>query len=368
MTGLEVSIFLGEDCIMTTIMEGELRQTKAQTLAPEIVAAVLRDGQSCVASVLIEGVHYKAAYWPVRDLDGNIVGCWFLGDSLDDLMTAWKQSVYNMVTMVFALLVVLTIIFVPLGLEISSPIRKISRYIQEVSNNKLDARLNIYGANDIGELAAKLRNMVAILRTRNDEMRELSYRDTLTGLWNRRYFMIVAKQEISLALRYEQKLCLGMADIDFFKQVNDSYGHSTGDMVLKHVAALFGANLRASDTVVRYGGEEFCFLLPHTSLREARVAMEKLRRLCEASALTLRPSEDIKVTVSFGVAALSDEAEQYHSAEKELALLIERADRALYRSKREGRNRVTTEPKLELDPGAPTETNKEPRADSAAAS
>ncbi len=363
MTGLEVSIFLGADCVMTTIMKGERRQTREQSLAPEIAAAVLQDGQSRVASVLIEGVHYKAAYWPVRDLDGNIVGCWFLGDSLEDLMAAWNQSVYDIITAVFALLVLLTIIFVPVSIKISAPIRKISRYIQEVSNNKLDARLNIYGANDIGELAAKLRNMVAILRTRNDKMRELSYRDALTGLWNRRYFMIVAKQEISLALRYEQKICLGMADIDFFKQVNDSYGHSAGDMVLKHVADLFGANLRASDTVARYGGEEFCFLLPHTSLQEGRVAMEKLRRLCEASALTLRPSEAVKVTVSFGVAALSqDEAEQYHSAEKELALLIERADRALYRSKREGRNRVTMDAEPELDPEAPAETNKEPGA------
>lgn len=162
--------------------------------------------------------------------------------------------------------------------------------------------------------------------------------DALTGLNNRRQFETRLKQETSLAERQKKALCAIMLDIDFFKKVNDTYGHIAGDFVLKKVANVIKKELRESDIASRYGGEEFIILLPFTSLEDAIPVAERLRQAVEASETEVPNERDgstlkIKVTISLGV----NEYKQGDTAQS----LFEKADQALYESKTSGRNRVS---------------------------
>lgn len=156
--------------------------------------------------------------------------------------------------------------------------------------------------------------------------------DGLTGTYNRRFLESKIKEEFSRHRRYARPFALMMCDIDFFKNVNDQYGHQSGDQVLKNVAGTIQKGIRETDYLARYGGEEFCCLLPEADLNTARMLAERLRKAVE-EVTTPCNGLDVRVTVSFGVAAISD-------AVASGEMLIGRADQALYEAKRAGRNRV----------------------------
>jgi diguanylate cyclase (GGDEF)-like protein len=164
--------------------------------------------------------------------------------------------------------------------------------------------------------------------------KELSYRDSLTGLFNRRYFEETLAQEIRRAERYKMPLTLIMVDIDHFKRYNDTHGHPKGDEVLKDVSTILLKNTRQVDVVARYGGEELVLILPLTPKEPALLVAEKLRRAIEEAPV---PGEQIlperRLTISLGVAT-------YPSDATTAAGLVLAADRALYQAKQGGRNRV----------------------------
>ena len=182
------------------------------------------------------------------------------------------------------------------------------------------------------ELAETQRELVRAnreLRRNEAIIRQLMHTDSLTGVLNRRRLDESLAAEIQRSQRYGQSLCLTMADIDYFKRVNDSYGHAAGDEVLKHFAQVLREHSRNSDLVARYGGEEFVLLLPETSLKDAAALAERMRTTISGLII---PPLDYPVTASFGVA-------MRHPNETAESLL-KRADSALYRAKHKGRNQV----------------------------
>lgn len=161
--------------------------------------------------------------------------------------------------------------------------------------------------------------------------------DALTGLNNRRQFEVRLGQEISTAQRQQKPLCAIMLDIDFFKKVNDTYGHIAGDCVLKTVAGVIKSQLREYDIPSRYGGEEFSILLPFTKTEEAFMVAQRLRQAVESTTVNVpndqgEPGVNIKVTISVGVY-------EYKEGDSAQAL-YENADKALYQAKTHGRNKV----------------------------
>jgi len=177
------------------------------------------------------------------------------------------------------------------------------------------------------ELRSKLR--VAI---------EFSAHDALTGLYNRRYFERRLREESAHARRHKRPFSLVIIDIDHFKLVNDTYGHEDGDRVLKHVAELINASLREDDIACRYGGEEFILLLRATAGPAARVVANRLRASFQSKGIALgEKDEERHITFSGGVAA-ADERNNFNCD-----AIVDRADKALYRAKRGGRNRVEME-------------------------
>jgi len=164
-----------------------------------------------------------------------------------------------------------------------------------------------------------------------EESRRLAMIDSLTDTSTRRAFFLQAERVFEHALRYERELSVWMMDIDHFKRVNDYYGHSRGDDVLRLLADATRATLRKTDIICRYGGEEFVVVLPETDRSRALTIAERLRT--QVSGMQM-PGIDQRITVSIGVSSLN------HSADLRLEEVIERADKALYRAKDLGRNRT----------------------------
>jgi diguanylate cyclase (GGDEF)-like protein len=163
-----------------------------------------------------------------------------------------------------------------------------------------------------------------------ERIRQLSYLDGLTGIFNRRFFELRIMQEIERARRSGTGMAIIMADIDDFKRLNDEFGHLLGDEVLRQVSSLFHQQLRKIDVVCRYGGEEFALLLTQTNAQHAMGVAEKLRKLVEGWQF---PGVPRAVTLSAGVAAFPD-----HGGGREE--LIRAADTGLYAAKQAGRNQV----------------------------
>jgi two-component system, cell cycle response regulator len=166
---------------------------------------------------------------------------------------------------------------------------------------------------------------------------DAAIKDGLTGIYNRKYLEERLLSELAFAARNQSVVSVIIIDVDFFKKVNDTYGHLAGDAVLKHVASIFGKGLRPEDVVARYGGEEFVIVLRGTSLFDAATAAERLRREVEATSIVFE-GKTLRVTSSAGVAC---SAELGPNPEK--AALLGAADTRLYAAKTGGRNRVVYE-------------------------
>ena len=203
----------------------------------------------------------------------------------------------------------------------------------EVSNIKLEERLNA-SKREILDLHAHL-----------EAVRSESLTDPLTQLSNRKFFDTTLESAIAEARARNEALSLMLTDIDHFKNFNDSFGHLTGDQVLRLVAMSMKQNVKGQDTTARYGGEEFAVILPNTVLRSAITVADHIRRAVMTKELMKKSTGEHlgRVTVSIGVATLhkTDNAQS----------LIERTDGCLYAAKRHGRNRVMCETDPEVTAG-----------------
>jgi len=205
------------------------------------------------------------------------------------------------------------------------------------TNKALEQRLSL-SKNEISNLQQSL-----------EAIRAESLTDPLTGLGNRKYFDRMIEMAVQNALANNEPLSLLMFDIDHFKSFNDSYGHLTGDQVLRLVGMSLKQTIKGQDITARYGGEEFAVVLPNTALRQALTVADHIRRAVMAKELKKKSTGEIlgRVTISIGVSMLKpgDDTDA----------LIERADGCLYAAKRNGRNRVI----CELDPEYAAETQSQ---------
>jgi diguanylate cyclase (GGDEF)-like protein len=181
-----------------------------------------------------------------------------------------------------------------------------------------------------------------------EKYRELSLTDHLTGLYNKRYFLARLIEEMARARRHHGQLSVVFCDIDYFKRINDRFGHPSGDEVLRETARILSgtvtklhilSRLRKSDIIARYGGEEFVVILPETGREGAVVAAEKMRKTIADYPFRIE-AEEVHITMSFGVAEISPQDRDHNE-------VIKNADFAMYQAKNGGRNRVCVYPLLE---------------------
>ncbi|MHB8880108.1 MAG: diguanylate cyclase [Thermodesulfovibrionales bacterium] len=205
--------------------------------------------------------------------------------------------------------------------------------------NELELNARIYASLRTKSLQDELRQKNKQLEELLDKVNYMAITDALTGLYNRRKFQDTLSGEFERAKRYKTPFSLIMLDIDLFKRINDNYGHSAGDAVLKEVSALITKSVREIDTASRFGGEEFMIILPNTDVPSAMVVAERMR---ESIAAFNFPEIAGRITASLGIAGMPDE--NVRNEDK----LIRCADIALYRAKQNGRNRTETATGAEL--------------------
>ncbi len=234
------------------------------------------------------------------------------------------------------------------GHTMVSPLKRLSAGAGRVASGNLDVDLPIRGLSEVSYLTQVFNHMVAslranreelstanqALRVKNKELQKISITDGLTGLYNRKHIMELFSREIVRAIRYKHPLAVLIVDIDHFKKINDTYGHLTGDAVIRQLAGTFTRSVRDCDYVGRYGGEEFLIILPDSGVQSGLGAAERIRQNVSELRIS-REDKALSVTVSVGVAGYPDYGEDMES-------IINKADAALYRAKEKGRNRVIT--------------------------
>ena len=228
---------------------------------------------------------------------------------------------------------------------LSRSLSGLTRAVKRMHKGELRQEVAVQGSDEVAALATAFNEMSAQLAQGHEELnashakiveqaeqlRELSIRDALTQLYNRRHFDEQANTLFNQAVRHKRPLALVICDIDHFKKINDTYSHATGDLVLRHVGGILRKHMRLSDLVARYGGEEFVMAFPETGGPQAAALCDKLRALIESFPWhEVHPG--LKVTMSMGVYA--------DIAAGSAETMLQKADALLYRAKEAGRNRV----------------------------
>ncbi|NLB63821.1 MAG: diguanylate cyclase [Fibrobacter sp.] len=264
------------------------------------------------------------------------------------------KALYKSIAITITVLTFLHLVFgIILHSVVIRPILKIHEATQKVADGELGYRLSINRDDELGKLANAFNDMTKTMQEQmislkqqmheieqaRDLMEKMSITDELTSLYNRRHLFDRLNHHVDLSKRHGNKLGLFILDIDFFKKVNDTYGHQVGDLVLVEISKLLIDTARSTDLVARYGGEELVVLCPETELENTIVAAYRVRIAIENHTIKLDDGQELKVTASIGVAeyqALSKEEGTHPTIEE----FVEAADAALYRAKKGGRNRV----------------------------
>ncbi len=286
--------------------------------------------------VTVDTAHRKRLYAHARNPNAPAIGGlgWhlFLGIDRRNVL-ADAHALERHMTLVFGLLLVVglvTALF--LGRSLVRPLTALRDAARAMAEGDLSRRVRPEGRDELAELGQAFNTMAAAVESQRERLTREATTDGLTGVPNRRHFMAQAEVEWERCHRHVRALSVLMLDIDHFKNVNDIHGHDVGDAVLKHVAALLGDRVRASDILGRLGGEEFAVLLPETHPADAARLAERLRAAV-AGAPCPDAAEPLSVTVSIGLAGTPAPGEAFD-------VMLKQADEALYAAKEGGRNRV----------------------------
>ncbi len=218
--------------------------------------------------------------------------------------------------------------------SIVRPLNKAVAHFKHIANGNLDENISVSSQDEIGQVLSELAAMQGKLKIMIGELDHLASTDKLTGAWNRRRFEETIETEMDRLRRYGNRLSLMILDVDHFKKINDQYGHAVGDQVLVDLSNTIRSSLRSSDSLTRWGGEEFVILCPNTTLSIVSKLAERLRK----KIATVNFQQVGSITVSFGAAECgpSETWEQW----------LHRADEALYLAKSSGRDQVKVVKKL----------------------
>jgi len=230
--------------------------------------------------------------------------------------------------------IIFAVLYYKLNSLLVQPIKQFILMIQDIiSNNDMAKRISLNTKIlEVKNIENYFNKMLDSIQDYYEKLQELSDRDYLTGLYNRRKFEEFLSYEVKRSLRHRHKFTVLMIDLDNFKYINDTYGHASGDLVLKEVTDIFGSKLRNADIIARIGGDEFAVILPETSYENGYAVVEKLRASLEATPISLM-FDQVSLTASFGIAEYPEQGENIES-------LLTGSDLAMYKAKRAGKNTI----------------------------
>lgn len=326
-TGLDITLFYQDTRIQTTVRDSNGQRIIGNAASETILNDVLY-GQEArfYNNAMVGSSTYFSYYVPLTNSDGSVVGMLFVGKPRIEVDQAIQQTLYPLI-----IAVILTTIIMSFGIarytkKLVTVLLKIRNYVSTVSAGNLDATLPekvLEREDELGEIAFSIQTMHRSLRTMVDH-------DALTGLYNRRCANRKLEQALAKSVKNNSPLCLALGDIDFFKKVNDTYGHECGDVVLKQVARTMKETIRKQGFVARWGGEEFLIILEDMDLESAQNLLENLRQTIGKLDIPY-DNKTINVTMTMGLIANDNSGPDN---------LLRIADHLLYEGKSAGRNRV----------------------------
>lgn len=253
--------------------------------------------------------------------------------TVNEKMRAINQTFLYLLFLIIFTLFIISIFVIVFSLKLLHPLELLIDGIKKIAAGDLSCNINNTSNDEFGIVVDAFNEMTLKRKLVEEELIDLATRDGLTGLYNHKFFYTTLEKEIIRADRYNDEISMLLIDIDYFKKVNDTYGHRAGDTILKSLSQRLSTRSRTTDTLCRYGGEEITMILVKTNITDAQVIAEEIRLLIEKEPFVIEDGTPISITVSIGVSTYSERA-------KEASVIVSNADDALYKAKENGRNRV----------------------------
>lgn len=327
--GVEITLFYKDARILTTLKDAEGERYVATGVNSVIYRAIERDPQIQYYNVEIDGVDYYACYVPMLHSDGTLVGMIGVARQSDQISEAVLKTLEPIWLIILCCMVLAGYISVNYTKGLVDGIQHIRDFLQRMTRGDLNHLMNSRILKREDEIGDAGRSVVAMQKA----VRILVERDPLTTLYNRRYGTAKLKKIQAQAARCGLSYAVAMGDIDYFKKVNDSFGHEVGDAVLIRVAEQLKRAVVGKGFACRWGGEEFLIVLEGLDRKKAVETMTQMLQNIQSIAIPCR-GQEIRVTMTVGLVdgCLSDDHEE----------LIRMADDRLYYGKEHGRNRIVT--------------------------
>lgn len=329
-TNVDITLFCCDTRVLTTIRNENGERVVGTKADDEIFEDVFKGNQANFYSdIMIGGVRYFSYYEPLHASDGTCIGMIFVGKPSEEVEQMVFQAVSPIIVLEIVIMLVICCITIRFSRRLVSAIRKIEVFLEKVSGGNLHEEFDsavLERTDELGEMGRYLIRMQASLRG-------LVEQDMLTGLHNRRSGEKLLRQVHDNYVSEQTPFCVAIGDIDYFKKVNDTYGHECGDVVLAKLASLLNVHMRGRGFAVRWGGEEFLLVYRDMHLNTAVTCIQEMMR--EIRNLRIQ-YEDlwIDVTMTFGLVEGSGEKVEH---------IIRDADEKLYEGKNSGRNKLIYE-------------------------
>lgn len=331
-TEIDVTFFYQDVRVLTTLKSVDGMSMLGTTAHPNVVRDVLEGQQpTFYKSVLVGAEEYFAFYSPVYNGDGTCIGMIFAGKPAKEVQSEIWISMLPTFIVVAIMTGVSCLICTSFTKELVMIISRIKSFLREIAQGNLKAELDsriLQRDDELGEMGRFTSHVQRALR-------EMIEKDMLTKLYSRRIGEIKMRQVQKAAVEEGSKFCIALADIDFFKKFNDTYGHDCGDLVLKEVASVLAKGMMGKGFAIRWGGEEFLLVYEHLSFDVAVAELEKLREKvldCEVH----YEEEILKVTMTYGIVE--------GKCEEAIEVSVKGADDLLYQGKMNGRNQIVSAP------------------------
>lgn len=330
-SGADATLFYGDERMFTTILSEDGSRAVGTRVSPEVAGQVLDRGEEYVSDrVSVNGTLYFGYYKPLKNEDGSVAGMVFVGRPRTQVMAVVWENIRLVSCVILVVVLITSAVCLLYSRRIIFSIRKIEEFLGKVAGGDVMAQIDQYPLRRTDELGEMGRFAVKLQASIID----LVGRDPLTGMYNRRSCNAALENVMKEYNRHGSVFALAIGDIDYFKRVNDTFGHQAGDAILKKLAALLTSHMERNGFVFRWGGEEFLFIYEDMDKAAAGEALAELQDDIRRSGLVYK-EQAIQAAMTFGVADCR-EAE-------DLEEMIRLADQRMYRGKDGGRDRVVTE-------------------------
>lgn len=328
--GMDITLFYGDKRVLTTLTDKKGKRLSGTSADEEVSHWVLENGKDYFSGkISIGGTTYFGYYVPIYNKDGSVVGMAFASKTRASVMASVRNNVLNSLAVSLLVIIAALLCCIVASQKLVDALKAIMDYLGHLANSDFSTKMPVSVLRRKDEIGA----MGSYAATVSCSLKDMITTDPLTGLLNRRACRSSLQKMIEQCRENRQQpLSVTIGDIDFFKRINDTYGHECGDMVLRSVSNIFKKNMEEKGLVSRWGGEEFllAFELPLAQ------AHEKLTQIAaEIRETTFAyEGETFSVSLTFGLTGVT--------GEQPLDEIVKEADDLLYRGKAEGRNRIVT--------------------------